>query len=325
MFKLSSGYLISGAITGLILLFSFLTTLPDGRLHIIFCNVGQGDASYVKFPDGRDMLIDSGPDKTVVNCLGRHMPFWDRTIDLMVLSHPQKDHLNGFLAVLPRYHVKYFVHSQVDNTTDGYKSLKSLISQNKVAEKLVTYGDVIDISLTRLSVIWPSKNEISLLKSANVLGAQTNSNNVNDASVVIHLRFGTFDALFPGDADERVDPIIVSQVSDIPDCLEVLKVPHHGAKTGMTDKFISWIYPKMNLSKKCSDPPSIIHNPFSNACPLAVISVGKNSFGHPATETISRINAKGVAVMRTDKFGDIEIISNGKTWKVKPQHDSVDK
>ena len=94
MFKLLRGYVISGIITGCILLVSFLFTLPDGKLHIFFCNVGQGDAVYIRFPDGRDMLVDGGPNDTVLQCLGRHMPFWDREITMVVNSRPQNDHLN---------------------------------------------------------------------------------------------------------------------------------------------------------------------------------------------------------------------------------------
>ena len=100
MFKLRVGYVISGIVTGLILLFSFIATLPDGKLHIVFCDIGQGDAAYVRFPDGRDMLIDGGPNDKVLNCLGKHMPFWDRRINLVVLTHPQKDHMQGLNPVL---------------------------------------------------------------------------------------------------------------------------------------------------------------------------------------------------------------------------------
>jgi competence protein ComEC len=145
MFRLRIGYLISGIITGIVLLFSFISTLPDGRLHIYFCNVGQGDAAYVKFPDGRDMLIDGGPDKnSVINCLSRHMPFWDRKIDLVVLSHPQKDHLEGLISVLQRFAIGYFVHSDIDSGTEGYHQLLDLVKVKNVTEKKVVAGEKID-------------------------------------------------------------------------------------------------------------------------------------------------------------------------------------
>src|SRR3989344_8210677 len=123
MFKLRVGYLISGVATGLVLLFSFLGSLPDGTLHIVFCDVGQGDAAYIRFPDGRDMVVDGGPNDRVIACLGRHMPFWDRHIDMVAMTHPQKDHMQGLIAVFERFDVDYFLRSDIGNTTEGYQRL----------------------------------------------------------------------------------------------------------------------------------------------------------------------------------------------------------
>src|SRR3972149_6329793 len=102
-------YFLFGFLIGFILLTSYFFSLPDGKLHIIFCDVGQGDAAYIRTPNNQDMLIDGGPDDKVLSCLGRHMPFYDRTIDVVVLTHPQKDHLQGLISVVERYTVKYFV------------------------------------------------------------------------------------------------------------------------------------------------------------------------------------------------------------------------
>lgn len=323
MFKLRTGYLISGIVTGLILLFSFITTLPDGKLHIVFCNVGQGDAAYIRFPDGHDMVVDGGPDDQVINCLGKHMPFWDRRIDLVVLSHPQKDHMAGLVSVFDRFKVQYFIHSDVSEKTEGYDKLIAEVKTKKIPEKLVTAGDAITVGNTNLAIVWPSKTEIASIKPASVLGATTDTN-VNEACVVLHLSYGRFDALFTGDADSPVDPEIFSRQFADSGELEVLKVPHHGAKTGMTDDFLNWLYPN-GRSGKCNstfNQSSITnnHEPITNnasLCPLAVISVGKNSYGHPAPETISRLKAKGVKVLRTDEAGDVEVISDGKSWNYK--------
>src|SRR3989344_3949853 len=88
---------------------AFWLSLPDGRLHLVFCNVGQGDAIFIHFPNGADMLVDGGPDNKVLNCLGRHMPFYDRTINILVLTHPQKDHFGGLITVLDRYAVSNYI------------------------------------------------------------------------------------------------------------------------------------------------------------------------------------------------------------------------
>lgn len=270
MIKFKIGYFIGGFATGLVLLFNFLTSLPDGKLHIVFCDVGQGDAAYVRFPDGRDMLVDGGPNNKVLGCLGKHMPFWDRSLDIVVLSHPQKDHMQGLLSVFERYHVEYFVRSDVSNATEGYTKLAALVQTKNIKQTFVTTGELVTIGSGQLAVVAPDTN---------VLGASTQD--INEASVVFILRFGSFDALFTGDATMKI------ALDDI----EVLKVPHHGSKTGMTKDFLNALKPE-----------------------LAVISVGQNSYGHPTKEILDMLAEVGSRVLRTDQEGDIEIISDGTTW-----------
>lgn len=280
--KLSIGYLISGITTGIILLVSVLFSLPDGRLHVVFCDVGQGDAAYIRFPDGRDMLIDGGPNNAVLGCLSSHMPFWDRSLDLVVLTHPQKDHLQGLIEVAKRYHIGRFLKSDVANTTEGYAMLTTALSDGNIPVALVAQGETIRLSQSALSVLWPQQG--------NVLGATTT--NVNDFSVVFHLRYGTFDAVLPGDADTRVE----AGYRDTPlavDGIEVLKVPHHGSKTGMSTAYLDWLNPR-----------------------LAVISVGKNTYGHPAPEILDMLSQRAIHMLRTDQAGDIEIVADGINWKI---------
>lgn len=293
MFNLKKGYLLSGIVTGCILLFTFFSQLPDRKLHIIFCDVGQGDASFIKFPDGKDMLIDGGPGGTtpkVLGCLGKYMPLFDRTIDIVVLTHPQEDHLGGLEEVLKRYTVANFVHSDVGNTTKGYETIMKLIAERHIPDRIVGTGEKIRVGNTTVSVVWPESSFLAEKKASNVLGVS----NVNDASVVLKLSYGTFDALFPGDADSHVDSDLTKVPLSDPDGIELLKVPHHGSKTGMTEGFFRWLGP----------------------IKLAVISVGKNMYGHPAPETISRLEEDGVEVLRTDEKGNIEIVSDGKNWRV---------
>ncbi len=288
MFKIRVSYLLSGIATGCILLISFFWTLPDGKLHIVFCNVGQGDAAYVRFPDGRDMLVDGGPDDSVLGCLGRHMPFWDRRINIVVLSHPQKDHLQGLTSVLERFTVDYFVRSDIDNDTEGFVKLLETIRRKTIPIKLETTGDRIMVGTTTLSFLWPSASQIA-----------KKTGEPNDNCLVFFLRYGTFDAVFPGDADSHVERYYTGGPLADSD-IELLKVPHHGSKTGMTDDFIQWLHPK-----------------------LAVISVGKNSYGHPSSEAFGLLSSVGAKVLRTDRNGDIEIVSDGNHWVVTPQKKGV--
>lgn len=305
MFKLRIGYAITGIVTGCIILFSFFQSIPDGKLHVVFCSVGQGDAAYIRFPDGRDMVVDGGPDNKILDCLGKYMPFWDRTIDIVAMTHPQKDHMQGLIAVLERYSVAYFVRSDADNDTEGYKKLLDSIKRKSIAVKYVTAGERIDIGPVKLSMIWPSEEQIAKGKefmapriygsasktSNNTLGASV-VGELNDYSLVFDLQYGSFDVLFTGDADNHVNKNFVGNQALKP--IEVLKVPHHGSKTGMTEEFLDWVRPE-----------------------LAVISVGKNSYGHPAVETLAKLAAKAIPVRQTDQDGDIEIVSDGADWSVR--------
>ncbi|MBI5619829.1 hypothetical protein HY950_02610 [Candidatus Gottesmanbacteria bacterium] len=322
MFKLRTGYLISGIATGLVLLFSFVWTLPDGKLRVVFCDVGQGDAAYIRFPDGRDMLVDGGPNDRVLGCLGKHMPFWDRAIDIVAMTHPQKDHMQGLISVFDRYAVDYFVRSDVANDTEGYKELVEVVKRKKISQKFVTTGERITVGPVTLAMIWPSEEQIAKGKSSirshlatlqgetlqspqSVLGSSV-VGELNDYSLVFTLHYGTFDVLFTGDADNHVNYQFVGKQAL--DGVEVLKVPHHGSKTGMTAAFLDWIFgpPRSRAGLVPVVPES----------QLAVISVGKNSYGHPAEETLKALRDRAIKILRTDEKGDIEVVSDGKGWTV---------
>ena len=300
MFKLRTGYFISGIATGLILLFSFIFSLPDGKLHIHICDVGQGDAIYVRFPDGKDMVIDGGPNDAIVGCLGKYMPFWDRHIDMIAMTHPQKDHMQGLITVLKRYRVAYFLRSNVDNSSQGYIDLQDIIRDKHVAVRFITRGEQIRMGQVTLSLVWPSGEQVA--KSTNVQGYHDKADSrvlaaaigdLNDYSLVFWLRFGSFDALFTGDADMRVEGnYIGTALADR--TVELLKVPHHGSRTGMNEAFAQWLRPR-----------------------AAVISVGKNMYGHPSQEAISLLQSVGSQIHRTDKEGDIEVVSDGVDWGVR--------
>lgn len=280
MFSLKTGYFFAGLTTGLLLLINFLGSLPDGKLHIVFCSVGQGDSAYIIFPDGRDMLVDGGPNDSVLGCLGRHMPFWDRSIDIVVLTHPEKDHMQGLLSVIERYQVGYLVRSDIANTSEGFGKLLENINKLDIKQKMVTKGERVMVGHAMLDVVWPTTDK--------VLGMSTE--NLNTGSVVFWLRYGTFDALFTGDASLRTSlPAGRQAVEDV----EVLKIPHHGSKTEFSKDYLNKLKPK-----------------------LAVISVGKNSFGHPTQEVLSTLADINAQVLRTDQEGDIEIVSDGVNWTV---------
>lgn len=302
--KLSLKYIVVSFFLGFGLLIGVLTQFPDGRLRIYYCNVGQGDSIYIRTPHNSDILIDGGPGNKVLECLSRHMPFYDRTIDVVVMTHPQADHLNGLLSVIDRYKVNYFVASPVGHTTEGFQKLKSLITQKQIPIKNPYAGDVIRVGGIPFKVLWPdrewlvaasSKQQVVSMdtSNSNVLGAFTTSEDLNDFSIYLYLQMGEFDALFTGDGDIKMQDDLMQRVS-LPD-IEVLKVPHHGSRTGMSEEFLDALKPE-----------------------LAVISVGStNRYGHPTQETLELLSSRGIKTLRTDEMGDIEVVSDGKTWWIK--------
>lgn len=285
-------YFVFGSVVGiLLLLWSLFSSLPSGKLLVVFCDVGQGDAIYIRTPKGADILVDGGPSGQVLNCLSKHMSFWDREIELVFLTHPQADHMNGLLAVLQRYSVKNFGIGVEGSKEEGYKKLLELLKNHNVkvfnpySGQKISFGDGVEFD-----ILWPYYDWVSMqVGEGAVLGTETGVD-LNIFSTVIQLRYGDFDVLLTGDADEQVQDKILkyNNLGEV----EVLKVPHHGAKTALTQKFLESVRPK-----------------------LAVISVGKNNFGHPSGEILERLKNIGTTVKRTDE-GEVVVESEGVEYRI---------
>lgn len=287
-----------GAFFGAILLTAYIFSQPDGKLHLVFCDVGQGDAIFIKTPDNHDLLIDGGPNNRVLECLSNNMPFYDRTVDMVILTHPQKDHLQGLLSVIDRYSIKYFVSVPVGNTSQGFSELKKKIEAKSIPVKNLYQGDNFSMGEVKFNILWPERewtseklhNNILLAgKNSNVLGLSTDNKELNSFSIVLYLNYRQFDTLLTGDSDSKIQPEIV-RAAQLPD-VDILKFPHHGSKTGITREFLEKIRPEMT-----------------------VISVGKNPWGHPTREALALLEEVKSAVARTDRQGEIEVISDGNTW-----------
>lgn len=255
----------------------------DGKLHVTFCNVGQGDGIVIRTPDGKNILVDGGPDNSILTCLAKNMPFWDRTIDLVILSHPDLDHYYGLIDVTQRYTVKMFATQPKLIEKEGYNQLQQSLAEKHIPIRSVCNGDTIRLpDQVSLQIVWPHSctNETSI-----------EATETNNLSVVALLTYGTFDLLLTGDIDETITEEIGPLAGDI----SVLKVPHHGSKSGFDEEFLLEITPE-----------------------LAVISVGKkNRYGHPAKSIIAMLNEHKIKMLRTDQQGDIRLVSDGKTFWVK--------
>ncbi len=268
-----------------LVIFAFIKYYDD-KLHVVFCDVGQGDAIFVRTAQQVDVLIDGGPDDKVLACLSRHMPFWDRSLDMVIMTHPDADHSTGLISVVERYRVASFYTESIPGKTDVYKRLEANLAKKKLSAKYLHSGDRIsDGDGFSLNILWPSLSEISKID-------QNRANlRLNEVSVIQLLEYGTFSTLFTGDADYEV----MNRIAGSARSINILKVPHHGSKTGMSDSFLSIVSPE-----------------------VAVISLGAgNSYGHPARESLDLLKAHDAKILRTDQMGDIEIISDGKMYYLK--------
>ncbi len=259
--------------------------IPDNKLHIIACNVGQGDAILI-MQGSRQILIDGGPDNWVMKCLEDHLAFWDRQIELVINTHPQKDHYLGLIDVFGAYKVDYLLISGLESSSPEYRVLQSLVGGSSTE---VLYADTsrsIGLGLMHLDILHPTGSFIKSLQP---------SQDPNYASVVALLHFGDFEALFTGDLDSGNSDKLAVEFRDKLKNIEYLKVPHHGSKNG--------------LSKSMLD----ITNPI-----ISIISVGKdNSYGQPSYEVLKMLQDVGTRVYRTDRDSSIEIVSTGKEFWVK--------
>lgn len=265
------------------------SNLNDGKLHLIVCNVGQGDGILIRTPNGSDILIDGGPDDSILNCLSNHLPFWDRDIEVIILTHPHADHLTGLISVLQRYTVLHYITENVPYNSAVYKKLQGVLKEKNLNPKYLFSGDKINfIDKTILTTIWPDK---SWFESQTLTPKQESINlDVNGFSVIELLSYGNFKALLTGDAGSEVEDKIAVNIGKI----DVLKVPHHGSKTGMSDFFLSNINPS-----------------------LAIISVGAhNRYGHPAQIALDLLSNHNIKTLRTDKNGEVEVVSDGKNYQV---------
>lgn len=255
------------------------------EVEIVFCNAGQGDETLIQ-RGFTQILIDGSRPGQALGCLERHMPFFDRDIDMVMVSHPELDHFGGLEDVIKSYHVISFVYNGEESSDGSWGKLLTQVKRKNIPIHIVSGGEKLEIEGTTLTIISPDKKEVS-----GVLGASTETQ--NDVALVAKFRYGTFTALFTGDISAAKEREIAGMVGHI----QVLKVAHHGSKYSSAQQFLDIIRPE-----------------------LAVIEVGKNSYGHPTKEAIDRLVTSGAVVQRTDQGGDIVVGTDGEKWGIEDGH-----
>ncbi len=260
--------------TGLLAVVLIVNSRSSDGLEVIFFDVGQGDSHLIKTPGGQNILIDGGPDSSVLRKLERYLPISDRTIDLMVITHPHADHVTGSVEVIKRYDVRRVLATGVVHTTDAYLELLDIINSKDIqfdkAVAPMTYTFESDDGPVVFEILYPLTD----------LSGQL-SDEINDTSIVTLLTYQGIDFLFTGDTEEGNEETLVSEGFD--ERVDVLKVGHHGSDTSTSEEFLDVASPE-----------------------YAVVQVGRdNRYGHPSRRVLKRLERSGAQVLRNDVLGDI--------------------
>ncbi len=253
----------------------------DKNLHLSVLNVGQGDSILIQTPEHQNILIDGGPDNSVLDGLGQKIPFYSRTVDAVVLTHPHADHLFGLIEVLKRYQIKHIYLTGVVQTTNEYLEFLQTVKDKNIPTSRVKLGDEMSFGETSFKVLWPADN----------LQAKT-VENLNNSSIVLSVSYHAFSALLMGDLESDSQDLMMNKNSL--GHYNLIKIAHHGSSNGFNAALLNQIKPE-----------------------AAAVSVGAdNKYGHPAASTISGLDKLGIKIYRTDRDGTLEFLSDDSTtWK----------
>lgn len=256
---------------------------PDEKLNIYFFDVGQGDSSLIQKGDWQ-ILVDGGPDDIVVERLSAAMPIDDRKIEEIIITHPHADHIFGLNEIIKRYEIDKIVLTNINYKSETYKNLLSLINEKEIKTQTPQIGEVEYVfDQGKITYLWPGE-EISRFE-----------NSLNNSSIVFRLDYGDFNCIFPGDTEvEGWTEIFKKRKNDLEE-IDVIKIPHHGSRTGLNENMIDIMRPD-----------------------IAIISLGlNNKYGFPHQEILDILAKNKTRVYRTDQEKTLNIRTDGGAYEIK--------
>lgn len=261
-----------------LIMFTALVFLPSTSnaaakpMKVHFIDVGQGDATYIKMPGGEDVLIDGGRQGKGDEVIAYLKKQKVDDIEIMIATHPDADHLGGLDEVLKAYKVEAVYAPKVAHTTQAYKNFLQAVKKEKLTIKTAKSGVKLSLKNVTAKFVGPTK--------------EYGKSDLNNWSAVFHVTYNKNKFLFTGDAEKASEADMVKAKQTLQ--ADVMKVGHHGAKTSSNTDFLKAVKPK-----------------------YAVISVGKNSYGHPTKDVLNRFKTAKATVYRTDKQKNIIFTSTG--------------
>jgi len=284
MFNKLKKYFLPFLVMIVILSLTIIGYLPDGKLRVKALDIGQGDSFLIISPTGNQILIDGGPNAKVLEGLGKYLPSYDKKIELLILTHPQADHMAGLIEVLKRYEVEKVLTINVSYQSALFREFVKLLKEKKIEVISAQLGQVIELGGgAKFIVVYPEKD---------LNGRLVSDKEVNDLSINGKLVFGNFSIFFTADGEKKEELALMHSNLNLKS--DILKIAHHGSKTSSHIGFLKSVNPQ-----------------------LAIISAGRdNKFGHPHQTVLDNLASLGIKVLRTDILGDINLISNGETFSV---------
>lgn len=250
-----------------------------GTLTIAFLDVGQGDGIYIEAPNGNQILIDGGPGAKTLRSLGKVMPFFDRSLDLVIATHADQDHVGGLPLVLERFHVSGVMTSDNSTDTGAYKAFEQEIQDEHAKRVFARRGEKIILDEgVALEILFPE--------------GSTKGWDTNTGSIVARLTYGDTSFVFTGDSPSSIEHYLVGRYGASL-ASTVLKLGHHGSRTSSSREFLSVVDPE-----------------------YAIISAGyDNAYGHPHQEVVDTLKELGIPSLSTIDKGTIIFETDGETLK----------
>jgi competence protein ComEC len=251
------------------------------ELYVYFLDIGQGDAIFIESPVGNQILIDAGPNKKVLEELGSIMPYHDRSIDLIIGTHPDMDHIGGIPDVLDAYNVLAVIDPGISSDTNTYKAYVESVDKEGATYIRARRGQVIDLGGgAYIKVLFPDR-DVSHVEP-------------NAGSVVTQLVYGDTEVMLTGDLTSAIEKYLVSIDEEILES-DILKAGHHGSRTSTSPEFLSSVNPD-----------------------IVVVSAGKdNKYGHPHQDVIDLLEKSNKEVIRTYEYGTVGFVSDGVQVRLK--------
>ncbi|MFZ2621156.1 MAG: MBL fold metallo-hydrolase [Minisyncoccia bacterium] len=251
----------------------------QGILTFAVLDIGQGDALFIESPTGTQVLVDGGPDKNLMKEISKVLPFYDRHIDMIVVTNPDQDHYSGFIPLLQKYKIDSILEPGTTNPNPAYKVLEDEIAEKNIPKTIASRGQIIDLGGgAYLRILFPDR-DISGLSP-------------NDGSIIMQLVYGDTSVMLQGDSTAKMEGYVMTLGEDLKST--ILKIGHHGSRTSSTEEYVTKVSPQ-----------------------FAVISSGiNNQYGHPHKETLETLSKLKIPTLDTCVMGDIIFHSDGKVFSL---------